>query len=139
VLALSQARADPPLVMRAGEWSTVIGAGPGAGFSKLVCIGTDKVMTPDRLTGTVGKAGLTCSGTDVTTSGNVATYTMTCGVRGGQMTVHGTVTMQGEDSLITRSHSHMVGGTMAMPDMDMVVTQHRTGPCRSGDRPDRSP
>jgi hypothetical protein len=139
--ACSAALADPPLVFHAGEWMTAVGTytGPGALKPAPTCIRSDKAMTSDKLSSVIGAMGTKCSTLNLTTVGNVATYDMTCAVAGGQMTLHGVVTAEDEDTMISKAHSHLVGARMAMPDMDIVTTQHRTGPCQPGDRQDPHP
>jgi hypothetical protein len=84
--------------------------------------------------------GASCTVNSLNTVGSVTSYSMQCMIGGSQMTSSGSITVTGPDSYTGKVHSHggMIkmpnGQATAMPDMDMVTTSRRLGPCQPGDR-----
>ncbi len=130
------ARAESP-VRHAGEWETTIDNGKPLVF----CFPTDATFDQNYVTQLMSKIpGASCTVSSLNTVGSVTSYSMQCTIGGSQMTSSGTVTMTGPDSYASKMHSHggvikMPNGQVtAMPDMDMVTTSRRLGPCQPGDR-----
>ena len=126
-----------PLVRHAGEWETTIGNGKPI----VVCFPTDQTFDQDTVLKQMARIpGANCTMSNLTTTGNVTSYSLQCTIGGSQMTSTGTVTVTGPDAYTSKAHSHggriamPNGQTMDMPDTDMVSVSHRTGPCKPGDR-----
>jgi hypothetical protein len=126
-LASSNVAAAAP-VARAGEWESTVGA-----RKVIICLKHDRSF--DSIASlTTRMPQVKCGPVDYHSAGPVGTFTVTCEVAGGRLTSHGTIISTGPDSYTSHVTSHMVGGQMAMPDMDMVQTGRRLGECKPGDR-----
>jgi len=119
--------------LRAGEWETII----DGGRRSIVCIPADKNFDQATVSKLMSSAGIKCNVSAFQTLGPVTTSAMVCEVAGGHLSVRSTFTFNGQDSYITRSISHLEGGSVKMPDMDMTQTAHRLGACKPGDRQSR--
>lgn len=124
-------------VRKAGQWQTTINGGQPV----FVCLTEDMPMDEQSIMQSMSKIpGAECKMTKFTTSGDTTDYTMECTMNGSKMTSNGTITVSDPDTFTTKSHSHggavpgPNGQTMPMPDMDMTIAFHRTGPCKPGDR-----
>lgn len=126
--------ADP--VRKAGEWQTTVNGGQ----PMLVCLQEDMPFDQKSIMQSMAKLpGADCKMSNFTTSGDTTTYAMECTIGGNKMMSNGTITVSDPDTFTTKSHSH--GGTIPgpngqsvnMPDMDMTIAFHRTGPCKPGD------
>jgi hypothetical protein len=131
--ASTAALAQSSPVLHAGEWRTRNGDGP----INLICESGDHVQDQATLDRMMKMRGAQCEVGDLHRAGPVTTFSTSCHVGGGQMRVQDTITWQGPDSYAIRMHSHMDGGSVAMPDMDITQVAQRVGPCRPGDRPSR--
>jgi len=127
--SLIAAQAKPTHVMRAGEWESRVGGAP----KRLICLKADRPFDPVTLTKMSDRVSAKCHIGDVNETGAAITYVTMCDIAGGHMVVHGTITVDSDDSYISRSKSHFEGGQVRLPDMDLTVTSHRVGPCQPGD------
>jgi hypothetical protein len=127
------APADSAPVYHAGEWQTRNDAGP----AHLLCERNDHVMDQATIGRMMNQPGMSCAPGDLHTVGPVTTFSTSCKVAGGLMTMNDTITWQGPDTYTSRVRSHFAGGKIAIPDMDMTQVARRLGPCRPGDTPSR--
>lgn len=137
LVAASVATAWAAPVRKAGEWQTTINGGQPI----LTCVPNDMAVDEQSIMQSMSKIpGAQCTMTKFATSGNTTDYAMECTVGGSKMTSTGTITMIDADTFTTKSHSHggaipaANGQTTAMPDMDLTIAMHRTGPCKPGDQ-----
>jgi hypothetical protein len=126
-----------PLVRHAGEWETTIDNGK----PNVICFPTDATMDQNYVMQSMSKIpGAGCTISNWSTAGNVTSYSMQCTIGGSVMTSAGTVTVTSPDAYTGKVHTHggkipmPNGQVVAMPDVDMVTTSHRVGPCKPGDR-----
>jgi hypothetical protein len=124
-----QAYAAP--TTRNGEWETSNDGGP----KHLVCEKTDHTFDAATLDKAMHMAGAKCAPGIFHDGGTVVTFKVICEIGGGKLTSNSVITATGPDSYTTRLTSHMEGGPMKMPDMDMTQTARRLGPCKPGDTP----
>ncbi len=135
-MSATTAWAEPP-VRHAGEWETTIDNGKPIRF----CYPADATLDQNYVMQSMSKIpGASCTVSNLNTAGSVTSYSMQCMIGGSQMTSSGTITVTGPDSYTGKVHSHggiikmPNGQATAMPDMDMVTTSRRLGPCQPGDR-----
>jgi hypothetical protein len=111
------------------------------GKPRIVCYPTDETLDQNYVTRSMSKIpDANCTVGNISTTGNVVSYSMQCMIGGSPMTSSGTITATGPDAFTSKAHSHggvikmPNGQTTAMPDMDIVTVTHRLGPCKPGDR-----
>jgi hypothetical protein len=135
VAAAATAWAAP--VRKAGEWQTSINGGQPI----LTCVPNDMPMDEKSIMQSMSSVpGADCKMNKFTASGDTIDYAMECTIGGSKLTSTGTITMTDPDTFTTKSHTH--GGTIPaangqstpLPDMDMTIAFHRTGPCKPGDQ-----
>jgi hypothetical protein len=80
-------------------------------------------------------SGAKCATGTLNVAGAVISFSASCDIAGGHLTVFTTITATGPDAYTTRSRSHYVGGQIKMPDMDITETSRRLGACKPGDKP----
>jgi roadblock/LC7 domain-containing protein len=117
--------------IRGGEWETSNDGGP----KHLTCEKTDHTYNQASLDKMMQMSGAKCTPGDFHDGGTVVTYKVVCEIAGGKMTSNSVITMIGIDSYTTHSTTHMEGGSMKMPDIDMTQVAHRLGGCKPGDSP----
>jgi opacity protein-like surface antigen len=127
------AQANAAQVIHAGDWETTMDGGP----AHHTCMSTDHALDQATINKTLASAGLKCAPVDWHQAGNATTYVSVCDVAGGKLTTNSVMTTTGPDSYTTHSKSHLVGGQMKMPDMDMTQTARRDGPCTPGEKPSK--
>jgi hypothetical protein len=126
-----------PLVRHAGEWETTLDNGKPV----LFCYPADETFDQNVIMRSMAKLpGASCTMGNMSTSGNVTSYSMQCTIGGSTMTSSGTITVTGPDAFTGKVHSHggaikmPDGKTMPMQDMDITTVSRRLGPCKPGDR-----
>jgi len=124
-------------VRKAGEWQTSINGGQ----PMLTCVPNDMPMDEQSMMQSMSKIpGADCKMIRFITSGDATDYAMECMINGSKMTSAGTITVSDPDTFTNKSHTHGLmmpganGQLMTVPDMDMTIAFHRTGPCKPGDQ-----
>jgi hypothetical protein len=137
LLFASAATAWAAPVRKAGEWQTSINGGQPI----LTCVPNDMPVDEQSIMQSMSRIpGADCKMTKFTASGDTIEYAMECSIAGNKMSSTGTITMIDPDTFTTKSHTQGVviptanGQSKAMPDMDMTIALHRTGPCKPGDQ-----
>jgi len=131
LVAALVAAAEPAhaAMARAGEWETIL----NGDRRRLVCLHQDRTFDAPTIAKMSQVPGVKCTTGAFRSSGLQAAFNETCEVAGGVMTIDTVVTVTGMDAYTTRSKSHLVGGSIQMPDMDLTQTGHRLGDCKAGD------
>jgi hypothetical protein len=136
LLILSSLPASAAVVRHAGEWQTII----DNGRPLIACFSSDATLDQNYVTRSMARLpGANCKVGNISTIGNVTSYTMQCTIGGSLMTSSGTIMQTGPDAFTSKAHTHggamkmPNGQTMAIPDNDMVTVQRRLGACKPGD------
>ena len=132
VAYISSASAEP-FVIHAGEWETTIDVGQ----PKIICRPSDASFDEEYLLRSMSQVdGVTnCKITDMSTVGNLTSYSLQCTVGGDQMISSGSITVTGPDAYtgITETHGGAMkmptGQVLAMPDTKSTSVSRRRGPC----------
>jgi hypothetical protein len=133
------AAASAAPVRHAGEWETSIDGGKPL----VACATHDTVFDKNSVPSAMAKVpNAKCTTTNFSKIGPLTTFSIQCEVYGAHMVSSGSMTQTGPDTFTVKSHTHVDGGALKipngqsipMPDQDMTMVSHRTGACKPGDR-----